>query len=145
VGHDVGHANVRGQVRERHASRHDRPLTNAEPVEGALQTGGVGHRSREEQPDPPVARRRATDRAGDGLDPFLRSEEANEPTTTSSSRKPRRPRRSRTARGSATTAGAGIGVRITTADGTSARIASAMKSLCTATAREASTGIRKSG
>ena len=69
----------------------------------------------------------------------------NVPTTTSCAAKPRRERRACTARASTGAAVAGIATRRTTAPGTSVLTALAMKALCTATAREASTGMRKRG
>ncbi len=47
--------------------------------------------------------------------------------------------------GATATAAAGMGTSATSVPGTSARIASAMKALWTATAREASTGMRNRG
>ena len=69
----------------------------------------------------------------------------NTPTTTSEGAKPSRARSAATSAGATAAAAAGIGTSATSVPGTSARIASAMKALCTATAFEASTGIRKSG
>ena len=69
----------------------------------------------------------------------------NAPTTISSGPKPSRSRSARTAPGSTGTALAGIGTWTTAACGTSAFTASATKALWTATAREASTGMRTSG
>ena len=147
VGHDVRRLDVRRQLGERHASGHDvRPRTPSR-VEVGVEPRAVGDRADQQQSQPGVRAARAARRRAPRS--RTRFSGVSRPKTADHDRRSRRGRAARAARarrprrpraGSPASAPA---ARRRPAP--PARTASAMKRLCTATAREASTGIRNSG
>ena len=79
VDDDVGRLDVGGELAERHAAGHDRRARARRAARGARRGGaGSGTGPDEQEAEPRVAHGRPRHRAGHGLDPLLRREQAED-------------------------------------------------------------------